>query len=62
VRQLAGRHAPHAGIDAADPIVIDVDGTLVTAHSDEESAAATFKQGYGLLLLGVPRPRPHRNR
>jgi hypothetical protein len=27
--------------------VIDVDATLVTAHSDKEGAAATFKRGYG---------------
>jgi Transposase DDE domain group 1 len=44
---LAGEHAPHAGIDAVHPIVIDVDATLVTAHSDKEGAAATFKRGYG---------------
>jgi Transposase DDE domain group 1 len=47
VWQLACRHAPHAGIDAANPIVIDVDATLVTAHSDKEGAATTFKRGYG---------------
>jgi hypothetical protein len=47
VWQLAGEHAPHARIDAARPIVIDVDATLVTAHSDKEGAAATFKHGYG---------------
>jgi hypothetical protein len=32
---LAGEQAPHAGIDAAGPLVIDMDGTLVTAHSDD---------------------------
>jgi hypothetical protein len=44
---LAGEHAPDHGIDAAAPLVIDVDATLVTPHSEKESAAPTFKRGYG---------------
>jgi hypothetical protein len=40
---------PHVGIDAAVPVVIDVDSTLVTAHSDKESVAATYKRGFGVL-------------
>jgi hypothetical protein len=44
---LAGPHAPNAGISAADPLIIDVDATLVTAHSDKQEAAPTFKKGYG---------------
>jgi len=28
-------------------IVLDIDSTLVTAHSDKEGAAPTFKRGYG---------------
>ena len=47
VWDLAGEHAPHAGIGAARPLVVDVDATLVTAHSDKEGAAATFKRGWG---------------
>ena len=31
----------------AAPLVIDVDATLVTAHSEKEGAAATFKSGFG---------------
>jgi hypothetical protein len=45
--ELAGRHAPDHQIDAGAPLVIDVDATLVTAHSDKEGAAPTFKRGYG---------------
>jgi hypothetical protein len=30
-------------------LVIDLDGTLVTARSDKEGAAPTWKKGYGLL-------------
>jgi Transposase DDE domain group 1 len=34
----AGAQAPDHGIDAEHPLVIDLDATLVTAHSDKESA------------------------
>jgi hypothetical protein len=44
---LAGPAAPTAGIDAAAPLVIDVDATLVTSHSDKEGAASTYKRGWG---------------
>ncbi len=40
--ELAGEQAPDHGIDAAAPLVIDVDATLVTAHSDKQGAAPTF--------------------
>jgi hypothetical protein len=45
--ELAGKHAPDHDTDAAHPLVVDVDATLVTAHSEKEGAAATFKKGYG---------------
>ena len=44
---LAGEHGPHRGADAHRPVVIDVDATLVTAHSEKEAAAPTFKRGFG---------------
>lgn len=44
---LAGEAAPDHDSDAADPLVIDVDATLVTAHSDKQGAAPTFKKGFG---------------
>ena len=28
-------------------VVIDLDATLITAHSDKQGAAATFKRGFG---------------
>jgi len=34
-------------------LVIDMDATLVTAHSDKEGAAPTFKKGYGFHPLGT---------
>jgi hypothetical protein len=45
--ELAGELGPAAGITAASPLVIDLDATLVTAHSDKELARPTFKRGYG---------------
>jgi len=51
--RLAGKHAPSHQVDVAHPLVIDVDATLVTAHSDKENARATFKKGYGFHPLCV---------
>jgi hypothetical protein len=43
---LAGGHAPDHAATAAAPLVIDVDATLVTAHSEKEQAAPTFKRSW----------------
>lgn len=51
VWELAGSHAPHVGMGAGAPLVIDIDATLVTAHSTKESAAATYKRGFGFHPL-----------
>jgi hypothetical protein len=51
VWQLAGPNAPDHQANGAAPLVVDVDATLVTAHSDKEHARATFKRGYGHHLL-----------
>ncbi len=48
---LAGVHAPDHDASAGSPLVIDVDATLVTAHSEKESAAPTFKRGFGFHPL-----------
>jgi hypothetical protein len=45
--KLAGEHAPDHDIDTGNPLIIDVDATLVTAHSDKQGAAPTFKKGFG---------------
>jgi len=47
----AGTHAPDHARDAAHPLVIDLDATLVTAHSEKEKAAPTFKRGFGFHPL-----------
>jgi hypothetical protein len=50
--RLAGEHAPDAGVDVEAPLVIDVDATLITAHSEKEQAAPTFKRGFGSTRCG----------
>ena len=42
-----------AGKTLARWLVIDLDATLITAHSDKEGAAPTFKSGYGFHPLGA---------
>jgi hypothetical protein len=49
--RLAGEHAPDHDVNADRPVVIDVDATLVTAHSEKEAAAPTFKRGFGFHPL-----------
>ena len=49
--RLAGQNAPDHDIDARSPLIIDVDATLVTSHSDKEHAAPTFKRGFGFHPL-----------
>ncbi len=44
---LAGGHSPAAGASVKKPLVIDLDATLITAHSEKEQAAPTFKRGFG---------------
>jgi hypothetical protein len=51
--KLAGEHAPGHGVDARSPLVIDLDATLVTAHSDKENARPTFKRGFGFHPLAA---------
>ncbi|AYD90758.1 IS1380 family transposase [Actinomyces lilanjuaniae] len=48
---LAGSGAPTAATSAQRPLVIDIDATLVTAHSDKKGAAPTFKKGFGFRPL-----------
>ena len=48
---LAGKHAPDADLEATRPLVVDIDATLVTAHSEKEQARPTFKRGFGFHPL-----------
>jgi len=51
VWSAAGQHAPDHGASARTPMVIDLDATLITAHSEKEQAAPTYKRGYGFHPL-----------
>lgn len=51
VWSLAGEHSPLAGASAEAPLIIDLDATLLTSHSEKEQAAATFKRGFGFHPL-----------
>ncbi|WP_113702244.1 IS1380 family transposase [Nonomuraea lactucae] len=42
--QLAGHHAP--GTDG-QPVIVDLDATIVISHSDKQHAAPTWKKSYG---------------
>ena len=56
VWQLLGDRVPTsaaAGADLGETVVLDVDATLVTAHSEKEQAAANFKGGFGFHPLAV---------
>ena len=48
---LAGEHAPDHAATAGDPVVIDLDASLITAHSEKQRAAPTFKRGFGFHPL-----------
>ncbi len=50
---LAGERAPNHAVSVKQPLIVDVDATLVTAHSDKEHAKPTFKKGYGFHPLCV---------
>jgi len=45
-RQVWARQRPLAG-PVGTQVIIDLDATLVSAHSDKEHAAPTFKHGFG---------------
>lgn len=42
-----------AGTDLGDVVVLDVDATIVIAHSEKELASPTFKRTFGFHPLGV---------
>ncbi len=48
---MAGDAAPGYGATAADPVVVDIDATILIAHSEKEQAAPTFKRTYGFHPL-----------
>jgi hypothetical protein len=49
--QARGRAWTAGGHPDSDLLVVDVDGTLLDAHSDKQGAAGTYKGGYGFYPL-----------
>ena len=47
----AGNRNPAARATAKDPLIIDIDATLVHVHSDKEQAAGTYKRGFGFAPM-----------
>jgi hypothetical protein len=47
----AGKRNPGRRATAADPLIIDIDASLVHVHSEKEKAAGTYKGGYGFSPL-----------
>jgi hypothetical protein len=45
--EAAGDRNPAARATAADPLILDLDATLVASHSEKEQATGTYKGGYG---------------
>ncbi|SMY05363.1 Transposase DDE domain-containing protein [Brevibacterium aurantiacum] len=60
VWELAGAQAPNHNSDARMPLIVDIDATLVTAHSEKEDAQPTYKKGFGFhpLLAFIDHGRP----
>ncbi len=48
---MARQRAWALGARPAGPLVIDIDATLITAHSDKDGAAGTYKGGFGFHPL-----------
>ena len=48
--------AAGAGPDVAAGLTIDLDATIIVAHSEKQNAAATWKKTYGLLPACLDRP------
>lgn len=49
--QLAGPDAPDHDVTEQDPLAVDLDASLVTAHSEKELASPTYKKGFGFHPL-----------
>ena len=48
---LAGTDSPDYGTNAKNPLIVDLDATLVASHSEKEKAEPTFKKGFGFHPL-----------
>jgi hypothetical protein len=51
--KAAGDASPLHNANASNPVVIDIDATLLAAHSEKEHARPTWKKGYGFHPLAA---------
>ena len=51
--KLAGSDAPDHDSTADRPLVIDLDASLLTAHSEKELATPTYRRGFGFHPIGA---------
>ena len=48
---LAGTDSPDYGTNAKNPLIVDLDATLVASHSEKEKAEPTFKKCFGFQSI-----------
>jgi len=53
VWSVTDKHSPLHGVSSDAPLVVDLDATLLTAHSEKEDARPTWKKGYGFHRLAA---------
>ncbi|MFM9432938.1 IS1380 family transposase [Arthrobacter sp. MP_2.3] len=51
--EAAGNGSPLAGAGVQASVVVDLDASLVTAHSEKENAKPTYKKGFGFHPLAA---------
>lgn len=51
VWEQAGKDSPLHGVSAENPLVIDLDASLLNSHSEKEDARPTWKKGFGFHPL-----------
>ena len=49
--QQPGTTAPDHGADSDDPLIVDLDATVVTAHSAKQDASPSYKREFGFRPL-----------
>ena len=50
---MAGTASPDRMMSSKTPLIVDLDSSLITAHSEKQLAAATFKRGFGFHPIGA---------
>jgi len=50
---MAGPASPDHMMSSKAPLIVDLDSSLITAHSEKQLAAATFKRGFGFHPIGA---------